>query len=102
MNSRLCNSLAVFTALWMLTGCATSATKNDPKSAHPNKLSIDDLDQLTCVYADRYMTLISSACDQIANDNPSAQQRLTAAQVKVINCSSVFDIATAPDAFSRL
>src|SRR4051794_11435343 len=102
MNPRLCSTLAILTGLWMLGGCAASAPKVPANSAQANKLTVGDLDELTYVYADRYMSLISSACDEIAQDNPSMDQRLLAARIKLINCSSVYDIATAPDAFARL
>src|SRR5256885_6728301 len=102
MKLRLAFNLAVVMGMSILTGCAAPGGNSATKPAQANKLTIEDLDQLTYVYADRYMTLISSACDQIARDNNAPQQRLLAAQVKLINCSSIYDIATSPDAFSRL
>ncbi|HEX3357341.1 MAG TPA: hypothetical protein VHS31_10260 [Tepidisphaeraceae bacterium] len=101
MSVKGANILFVLAGLCLFAGCAAPNSK-PAGTAQPNKLTVDDLDQITYVYADRYMTLISSACDEIVRDNPSAQQRLTAMQVKRINCSSIYDIATSPDAFSRL
>src|SRR5436305_1980870 len=94
------DSKTVVLVLALLAGCAAPSAKTSPPQA--GKLTVEDLDQLTYVYADRYMSLVSSACDEIAQDNPSTDQRLLAARVKLINCSSVYDIATAPDAFARL
>jgi hypothetical protein len=102
MIAKVIKNLALLAGMFLLAGCASTSPNSGAKSAQPGKLTINDLDQLTYVYADRYMTLVSSACDQIARDNPDARQRLTAAQVKLINCSSVYDIATSPDAFARL
>jgi hypothetical protein len=91
---------AVVVVLVLLTGCA--AQTKPAASASAGKLTVEDLDQLTYVYADRYMSLVSSACDQLAQDNPSSQERLMAGRVKLINCGSIYDIATSPDAFARL
>src|SRR4051812_14443670 len=99
MRMKIWQSNTVVVVLVLLTGCAAQK-KSTPSSA--GKLTVEDLDQLTYVYADRYMSLVSSACDQIAQDNPSPEERLTAERVKLINCSSIYDIATSPDAFSRL
>jgi hypothetical protein len=92
----------VVVAMMLVVGGCAAHKPAETNEADPNKLTVEALDQLTYVYADRYMTLVSSACDEIMNDNPSPQQRLMAAQVKLINCSSVYDIATSPDAFARL
>src|SRR3954468_11053670 len=92
--------LGAVVVLVLVGGCASPRAKTE--SAKAGQLSVADLDQLTYVYADRYMSLVSSACDQIAQDNPSPEERLTAQRVKLINCSSIYDIATSPDAFSRL
>jgi len=91
---------AVVVVLVLLGGCASPSAKTPPPQA--GKLTVGDLDQLTYAYADRYMSLVSSACDEIAQDNPSPDERLLAGRVKLINCSSIYDIATSPDAFSRL
>src|SRR5262249_13211025 len=96
------NKFAIIIGIFILGGCAAQRWKSTTQPSAPGKLSIEDLDQLTYVYADRYMMLISSACDQVARDNPDPRQRVTAGQVKRINCSSVYDVATSPDAFSRL
>lgn len=77
-------------------GCAS---RGPTASAPPKKFAIDDLDQLALVYADRHTTVIATACDRIVRETPDPRQRLLAGRFKLINCSSVYDIATSPDAF---
>jgi hypothetical protein len=61
-----------------------------------------ELDELTRGFADRYVGLLSSACDALKKDNPDLVQRREA-QVLLADCATnVYDIASNPDAFTRL
>ena len=66
------------------------------------RLSTKVLDQICYAYADRYMTLIVSACDAIAKDNPSAEQRRLAHLIKLTGVTSTYDIVTTQDSFTKL
>lgn len=63
---------------------------------------LKELDQRLYAFADRYTTLIVSASDDIARDNPSAEQRRLAHQIKLVGTSSIYDIVTNPDPFTKL
>ncbi|HEY7088478.1 MAG TPA: hypothetical protein VH518_10340 [Tepidisphaeraceae bacterium] len=92
-----------------LSGCAGgSGTKGKPAGDDRGQLSIgtkmthDRLDQLTQSFADRYVVLISTACDRVRSGNPSPTQRREA-QILKINCATgAYDIATEVDPFTRL
>jgi hypothetical protein len=72
------------------------------KSAEGALVTMDELDQLTYAFADRYLTYIVSACEAIEKDNPNADQRRLAHQVKLVQVSSVYDIVTNADPFTQL
>ena len=92
-------------AMAISTGCA-SAPGND-KSANRagqkgEKITIEELDQLTYGFADRYMAYIVSACDEIEKSGATPQQRRLAHQVKLVQVSSIYDIVTNADPFTQL
>ncbi len=61
-----------------------------------------ELDELTRAFADRYVGLLYSVCDAIKKGNPDPAQRREA-QALLLDCSTnVYDIASNPDAFTRL
>jgi hypothetical protein len=72
------------------------------RSKAGEQITMQELDQLTYGFADRYLTYIVNACDAIEKDNPNAQQRRLAHQVKLVQVSSVYDIVTNADPFTQL
>lgn len=78
----------------------TASAKGPAKKE--GQITFAELDQLTYAYADRYLTNIASACDAIERDNPNAEQRRRANQVKLVQVGAVYDIATNADPFTRL
>jgi hypothetical protein len=67
---------------------------------HP--VTAAELDELTRAFADRYVGLLSSTCDALKKDNVNAVQRREA-QDLLLNCATnVYDIASNPDAFTRM
>jgi hypothetical protein len=65
-------------------------------------MTAEQLDSATRAFADRYVVLVSTACDAVRSASPSPRQRREA-QILKINCASgAYDIATEPDAFTRL
>ena len=98
-------------AMAIATGCASapgkdkSATRASQKgkvSKEGEKITIEELDQLTYGFADRYMAYIVSACDEIEKSGATPQQRRLAHQVKLTQVSSIYDIVTNADPFSQL
>ena len=61
-----------------------------------------ELNQLTNAFADRLMTLVASACDEIEQTTDTAEQRRVAHQLKLAMTTSVFDIVTNPDPLTQL
>ena len=67
---------------------------------HP--VTAAELDELTRAFADRYVGLLASTRDALKKDNPDAVQRREA-QDLLLNCATnVYDIASNPDAFTRM
>jgi hypothetical protein len=67
----------------------------------PHKIIIQELDQLTYAYADRYYIVVSSAIDAIKRENPDPVQRRRAHQLKLNGVLAINDIATANDPYAR-
>lgn len=68
----------------------------------PGQITMSELDALTKAYADRYMTLVVAACDDIIKDNPSLEQRRLANMFKTASVTAIYDVATNPDPFTQL
>jgi len=81
---------------------ASAAEKVVRDEAPRAKLTYADLDEMTRAYADRYMTLMNMAAEAVERDNPSIEQRRDANHARLLSVSSVYDIATNPDPFTRL
>jgi phosphate transport system substrate-binding protein len=61
-----------------------------------------ELDELTRAFADRYVGLLSSACDALKKDNPDPVQRREAQELMLDCATNVYDIASNADAFTRM
>lgn len=118
---RLAGGLAV---LAILSQCGCSTTRHETpeqaqkriaaaraKSAQAIKgsvlgkehqISIQELDQLTYGYADRYYTVISSAVDAIKRGNPDPIQRRRAHQIKLNGVLSMNDIVSGNDPYAQV
>jgi hypothetical protein len=70
------------------------------KSGRP--ITVDELDQITKSFADRYVLLLSNACDEILHDVPSERQRRDARRLKLSGATAAFDAATGPDPVKQL
>jgi hypothetical protein len=81
---------------------AKSSRTKGMTSAQGGQVTLEELGQFTTGFADRYMTYIAGACDQIAKDNPSAEQVRLANQIKLTQISSTYDIVTNADPFAQL
>jgi hypothetical protein len=65
------------------------------------RISIQELDQLTYGYADRYYMVMSSAVDDIKRGNPDPVQRRSAHQIKLNGVMAINDIVSNNDPYSR-
>jgi hypothetical protein len=63
---------------------------------------LKELDQRLYAFADRYTTLVVSAADEIVQGNPDLDQRRLAHQIKLVGTSSIYDIVTNSDPFTKL
>ena len=98
-------------AILISTGCAsapsndkstTRASQKGKVSKEGEKITMEELDQLTYGFADRYMAYIVSAADEIEKSGATPQQRRLAHQVKLTQISSIYDIVTTADPFTQL
>ncbi len=72
------------------------------RAATGEKISFDELEELTNAYADRYRTLMEDAIAEITKNNPDARARATAQRFLVESTTSAYDIATNGDPFSQV
>lgn len=98
----------------LLAGCALSAGggtegarartpgRAEMMSERGNRLTVEELDQMTNGYADRYLTYLTSAIDNIIKGNPSTEQVRRAHQVRVVQVTAIYDIVTNADPFTQL
>lgn len=99
--------------LWAATGALAAdkpgffnfsfgKAKEEQKRAEQTAAQLKELDQRLYAFADRYTTLIVSAADEIVQGNPDAEQRRLAHQIKLVGTSSIYDIVTGTDPFTKL
>ncbi|MHC4989576.1 MAG: hypothetical protein ACYTGC_01225 [Planctomycetota bacterium] len=100
-------------AVLLAGGCVSSGSRAQTdrdlreiaaeRSVQPDdaQLTVSDLDRLTRSFADRYLTLIGSACEALEEDNPSLEQRRLANMLRLWSVTSMYDIATEPEPFDR-
>lgn len=74
----------------------------DDQRAQDAAAQLRELDQRLYAFADRYTTLVVSATDEIIHGNPNAEQRRLAHQIKLVGTSSIYDIVTNADPFTKL
>jgi hypothetical protein len=79
-----------------------ASKKKDMLSKQGQQITIEELGQLMQGFADRYMTLIRGACEQIERENTDELQRRVAHGIKLHQVSSVYDIVTNADAYTQL
>jgi hypothetical protein len=91
----------------LLGACALSGgqdvgqrTAKGGKTGRP--ITVDELDQITKSFADRYVLLLANACDEIKKEASSDQQRRDAHRLKRSGATAAFDSATGPDPAKQL
>lgn len=75
-------------------------TAKGGKSGRP--ITVDELDQITKSFADRYVLLLSNACDEIKKETSSDRERRDAHRLKLSGATAAFDAATGPDPVKQL
>ncbi len=78
------------------------ATNQEEKQAEDAGTRLKELDQRLYAFADRYTTLVVSATDDIVQRHPGAEQRRLAHQIKLVGTSSIYDVVTNADPFTKL
>lgn len=101
------DALGVLLSCLLLGACSVPGgqdvgqrTAKGGKSGRP--ITVDELDQITKSFADRYVLLLSNACDEIKKEAPSAGQRRDAHRLKLSGATAAFDAATGPDPVKQL
>ena len=84
----------------------TDPAKDGPRQSVATEgnppIRVEELDELTRAFADRYVGLLYSTCDALKKDNPDPVQRREA-QVLMVDCATnIYDIASNADAFTRM
>jgi hypothetical protein len=65
-------------------------------------ITVDELDQITKSFADRYVLLLANACDGIKREAASPEQRRNAHFLKLSGATAAYDAATGPDPVKQL
>jgi hypothetical protein len=91
----------------LLEACALSGGQDvGQRTAQGGKsgrrITVDELDQITKSFADRYVLLLSNACDGLQKEAPLEQQRRDAHHLKLSGATAAFDAATGPDPVRQL
>ena len=91
------------------TGCSLDKLKAKFSAASSQKEALavaadrlSELDQATYSYSDRFVTLLSDACDRAAKAHPTKEAQKEALRLKLHNASSIYAIATGPNPLGQL
>lgn len=100
-------------AAWLAASPAMAADKpgffsfsfgknKEQQRAEEMSSQLRELDQRLYAFADRYTMLVVSATDEMVRNNPDADQRRLAHQIKLVGTTSIYDIVTNADPFTKL
>lgn len=96
-------------AVLLCGGCGTTQRSGDEESDREfggaeagQRITAEELDGLTRAFADRYVGLLYSVCDDLTEENPDPLQRRAAQVLLVDNATNIYDIASNADAFTRM
>ncbi len=93
-----------------LTGCSLDflreklkvSTGNDKEAIGITAERLNELDQATYSYSDRFVTLIADASDRAAKASPTKEAHKEALRLKLHNSSSVYAITAGPNPLGQL
>jgi hypothetical protein len=115
---RRCTCVLAVLGFLLGSGCASTGPTDKEKraaeervqAAHtfttafasaPQRVSIQELDQLTYGFADRYYMVISSAVEDLKHNNPDPVQRHIAHQIELQSVLAMNDIVSSDDPYAR-
>jgi hypothetical protein len=107
---RLASTLFLLVTVVSVSGCSldflrqklATTTSNDKQAIAVAAERLSELDQATYSYSDRFVTLISDACDRAAKAHPTKEAKKEALRLKLHNSSSIYAIATGPNPLGQL
>lgn len=115
MRSKLILVSCTLIATTLVIGCAAPGARAAPRREKPvtgstdfnrstanQKISPEELDEITNAFADRYRTLMEDAIAEVVKNNPDARARATAQRLLVESTTSAYDIVTNGDPFSQV
>jgi hypothetical protein len=73
-----------------------------PPTKRADQITIEELEQQLYGFADRYLTYIITATENIERGNTNPEQRRRAHQVRLVQISAIYDVVTNADPFTRL
>lgn len=98
--------------LLFLAGCAIAPPADRARDAarpraellsdRGGRMTLEELDQLTNGFADRYFTHIVSAIERILAGNTDPQQIRRAQQVRLVQMNAIYDIVTNADPLTQI
>jgi hypothetical protein len=97
--------LGLFLAWSSFAAPAQDRTKKNTSKALTNSFTAERLDEIedACrAFSDRFVTALSDACDRVRADPVSEEAAREALRLKLHHCSSIYSIATGPNALSQL
>lgn len=90
----------------VLGGCGISGGQDvgqrTAKGGSGILITVDELDQITKSFADRYVLLLANACDELKKGSASREEKRIAHRLKVTGATAAFDAATGPDPVKQL
>lgn len=90
----------------LLAGCGLfggqDVGERTARGGNGRLITVDELDQITKSFADRYVLLVANACDDIKRRTTSTQKRRDAHRLKLTTATAAFDAATGPDPVKQL
>ena len=104
-----CTALAVLLCGLLLSGCLSLGTGGEDVGQRTAEggsagvtITVDELDQITKSFADRYVLLLANACDEIKREAASPEQRRDAHRLKLAGATAAYDVATGPEPVMQL
>jgi hypothetical protein len=105
-----CITLLMLMIVVSTTGCSLDflreklkvSTSDDKEAIGITAERLNELDQATYSYSDRFVTLIADSTDRAAKANPTKEAHKEALRLKLHNSSSVYAITTGPNPLGQL
>jgi hypothetical protein len=107
LSAAICHLLTTVALVVSVAGCSAMGRAGgnaEPKSGPlpSDRVSLEELDQLTYGFADRYSMVVGSAIDQIKRNNNDPTERRIAHRIKLNGVLALNDIVTSNDPYSQV